>query len=756
MVQAAPSSSFEHLAEPVRRWIWRRGWSELRSVQEHAIPPIVGSEADVLIAAPTAGGKTEAAFLPLISRLVGEPDGSPGFKLLYVSPLKALINDQFRRLDDLCEALSIPVHRWHGDVTASKKARARKNPDGILLITPESLEALFVLRGLEVPSLFDSLQAVVIDELHAFLGPERGVHLSSLLVRLEDQLRHRVRRIGLSATLGDMGLAAGYLRPDAANKVVLIQDSSDATELKIQLKGYLRGGTFPAPGVLANAAYGESDAIAETARSGGGTDRQIANHIFDRLRGDFNLVFAGSRQNVELFSDILIRLSDQARLPDQEFYPHHANLSRQQRELVERRLKEGRRATTAVCTSTLELGIDIGEVASVVQLGAPASVASLRQRLGRSGRRTGQPAILRLYVRENAIDDRSHPCEQLRLNLLQATAVLELLLEGWVEPPPSRAMHLSTLVHQVLSVIAQRGGARADELFDILCRRGPFDQVRPDLFVRLLRCLGDGEAGMIEQSPDGVLLLGPQGERTVEHYSFYAVFLTPEEYRVETAGKLLGTLPIEYLLAVGMTIIFSGRRWKVVAIRDREKVIEVISDPAGVPPRFGGDPQPIHDRVAERMLELVTDGVLPAHLDATGQELLSEACANTTRLGLDRSRIVSMDDGGTLILPWKGTVAVQTLTLALISKGLDASISALGRLTVECKQNTHEVVRALRKLSVEPAPDGHHLAKMASNLRTERFHAVLSDDLLAEDVAASRLVADRVPELAGMIVDGHV
>ena len=166
------SSSFDLLAEPVRRWIWEKNWSALRDIQEMAIPLLLQSDQDAIIAAATASGKTEAAFLPLISSVISKESGSDGngFDLVYISPLKALINDQFRRLEDLCERLELPVYPWHGDVSASIKARARKQRRGILLITPESLEAMFVLRGLEIPALFGRVEAVVVDELHAMLA----------------------------------------------------------------------------------------------------------------------------------------------------------------------------------------------------------------------------------------------------------------------------------------------------------------------------------------------------------------------------------------------------------------------------------------------------------------------------------------------------------------------------------------------------------------------------------------------------------
>ncbi|MEN6305469.1 MAG: DEAD/DEAH box helicase, partial [Armatimonadia bacterium] len=217
----------------MQRWVYSRGWSKLRDIQEQAVVPILAGE-DVIIAAPTAAGKTEAAYLPICSSIVGEE--TTGLNVLHVSPLKALINDQYRRLEDLCADLEVPVHKWHGDVAQSKKQSVVREPAGILLITPESLEAMFVVRGQQLPRLFASLRYVVVDELHVFLDTERGQQLQSLLHRLELVLRRHVPRIGLSATLGDMQLAAKYLRPTGKHAPRLIVGASGGKELRLAIR----------------------------------------------------------------------------------------------------------------------------------------------------------------------------------------------------------------------------------------------------------------------------------------------------------------------------------------------------------------------------------------------------------------------------------------------------------------------------------------------------------------------------------------
>ena len=306
-------------------------------------------------------------------------------------------------------------------------------------------------------------------------------------------------------------------------------------------------------------------------------------------------------------------MSEKAKVPV-DFLPHHANLSREHRTDLEKSLKT-RRTTTAICTSTLELGIDIGDIDCVAQIGPPFSVASLRQRLGRSGRRPGQPAVLRMYAIEREAQADSHPLERLHLGLVRSVAMVELLREMWCEPPAPQELHLSTLCHQVLSVIAERGGVNAGPLYDVLCGTGPFKMVSPAMFARLLRDLGSGETALIEQAPDGTLLLGPQGEKLVEHYSFYAVFQRAEEFRVVARDRQIGSLPATNVFVPDMTIIFSGKRWRITQVHSKDRVIEVSEDRTGRPPPFGGTGGQVHDRIIETMRVVLAEKEIPAYLD---------------------------------------------------------------------------------------------------------------------------------------------
>ena len=707
------SSAFDKLARPVQKWVRSKGWRELRQIQADSVHVVMDGNADLIVSASTAGGKTEAAFLPLISQVLDAPSERDGFDLVYIGPLKALITDQAMRLEDICREAGLPVYPWHGDVSGSVKARALKAPRGILLITPESLEALFVRRGLEIPRLFGATRAVVIDELHSVLDSERGVQMRSLLTRLEIAVKRPIRRVGLSATLGDMNMASAYLRPDNAEAVQLIEAKGGEAELLLQLRGYVSGGE-------------DEDAPSAT--------DAVSEHLFKHLRGSDNLVFAGARQWVEIYADRLRNLCEKAHLP-QEFYPHHASLAREHRDFVEKRLKDANLPTTAVCTSTLELGIDIGDVACVAQVGAPFSVAALRQRLGRSGRREGQPAILRQYSVEARLDSESSFVDQLRLGLIRAIAMIELLLEGWCEPPRPEALHLSTLVHQILSVIAERGGAQANRLYRVLCQEGPFRRVDTGLFLDVLRAMGRPEAELIEQSSDGLLLLGAAGERIVEHYSFYAVFKTPEEFRLVADGKELGTLPIDNILTPGMLLIFSGRRWVVQEIHDLEKVILVKPAKAGVPPLFGGDPGMIHDRVIEKMFDVLEGEVEPSYMDKLSLRLLSEARANFERWRFAETPVVEMGDGAWILATRCGTVKTTTLAMALGAEGFQITQHD-GFLLVESGEAEQTLDQVLSEMANAATPD---LFAHSPNLIFEKYHSYLTPDLLKLDALSARV-----------------
>ncbi|UTI63371.1 DEAD/DEAH box helicase [Paraconexibacter antarcticus] len=715
------SSAFERLAPPIQRWVWAQKWTALRDIQEQAIDPILDGR-DVVIASATASGKTEAAFLPLLSRLTAVDQQRDGLRILSLSPLKALINDQARRLEPMAETVGMPVTPWHGDVAASRKKRLRATPAGILLITPESLEAMFVLRGSSVSAFFAGVDAVVIDELHSFIATERGRQLQSLLHRVELAVGRTIPRIGLSATLGDLGLAATFLRPTATVDLapVIVQSTAQQNEVLIQVRGYERPERAPGPDDAPDA-----DQLA------------IAAHLYGVTSGGTHLVFANSRAKVESMVDLLRRLAEHTTTAD-EFRPHHGSLAKEVREEAEAALRSGRPATV-VATTSLELGIDVGSVDAIAQIDTPPSVASMRQRLGRSGRRAGVPSTLRIYVTEDEVTSRTPPHAQLREDVAQAVAMILLLAARFNESPRPGALHLSTLTQQVLSIAAQRGGFRAADAWRALCAPGPFADVSASMFGDLLRDLAAHD--LLVQTGDGTVVLGLQGERLVNRHDFYSAFITSDEFRLVAGTRTLGTLPISRPLAVDDHILFAGRRWRVLEIRDAERLIQLEPAPGGRAPGFNGSGALVDDAIRHKMRKVLADTAVPAFLDREAQRLLAEGRDAYTRLDLSVQSVLAWGTD-VVLFAWEGDRTLDTLALLLASAGLKAGRDGLAVLV---QQSDVDTVNAALCAVIAAPPEPEQLAQAVENKQTEKHHQFLGENLLDADWASSRL--DLTPAL---------
>ncbi|MGO9545732.1 MAG: DEAD/DEAH box helicase [Rhodomicrobium sp.] len=707
---------FDRLHPEVQRWIYDQHWNELRDIQVKAIGAIFGSDDDLILAAATAAGKTEAVFLPVLTVAANEP--SESFDVLYISPLKALINDQFRRLEALAERLELPVVKWHGDASAVAKSKAVAKPRGIVLITPESIEALLLRRGPEVRRLILGTKFIVIDELHAFLASERGVHLASLLRRLEAQAGRRMRKIGLSATIGDFSAAKAFLNPSAPERVQELRGEAAQSGLKLQIRGYREpasDGRQDPPSVPASA--------------------EIVEHLFRVLRGKNNLVFAPRRQLVEEYADGLLKRCEAERVPN-EFFPHHGSLAKGLREELEERLKAGTLPTTAVATTTLELGIDIGSVESVAQIGPPSSIAGLRQRMGRSGRREGQASVLRIYVAEPDHPEETDPFARLRPDVVQAVAAVRLLTGGWIEPGFGTGVHASTVLHQILAVIRERGGIKAADLYALLCGPGPFRACRQSEFASLLRMMGTAEPKLIEQAPDGVLMLGAGGEQLTDRFDFYAVFATDDEYRIVTRERALGTVPIFNPLRKDDYLTFAGRRWIVESVDDKAKIVTVRPAPAGRVPKFPAqEGAPLHDGLVLEMRQVYLGGEQPGFADAAAAALLAEGQDSFKELGLSGKSIIQCGDDAFLFL-WRGTLATETFRLALAREKIATEAETLGLRASNC--TVAQLRQACGRIRRDP-PTARGLADLVENIRRQKYDHLITEDILRDAFARNRI-----------------
>ena len=735
-------ASYDRLHPKIRRWIRDQGWEELREIQARTILAVLDGQQDIIIAATTAAGKTEAAFLPILTSIADRKQ--TGFSVLYVSPLKALINDQFRRLEELCENMEIPVVKWHGDASQTAKKKAIAKPDGVALITPESIEAMFTRRPADARRLLGSADFIVIDEVHAFLQGPRGLHVASLLRRIDAIAKMPARRIGLSATIGDLGQAAAWLRPTDPTHVEILKGESDAPELRLQIRGYVEPPDLDDPDRAEGA-----EAASEQGRI---AIDFIADHLFENLRGSNNLVFGGSRRTVESAADRLRRRCENAAVPN-EFFPHHGSLSKALREELEDRLKVGNLPTTAVCTSTLELGVDIGSVKSVAQIGAPRSLSSLRQRLGRTGRRRGTSSILRIYVREPYIGPKTGVLDRLHSGTIRAVAVMRLLLAGFVETPGPIAEVASTLIHQILSVIAERGGVRPKPLFDLLCGPGPFSTIGTSEFADLLRHMGSPTIKLVEQAPDGIMMLGEHGEKIVQSRDFFAIFETAEEWRLTVGGRTLGTLPISFPVHQESLVVFAGQRWIVQDLDEKTKTLFVMPHPGGIVPRFERlSVEPADDRLAAEMRAVYLSADVPAYLDSTAQQLLANGRQAFRSLNLERESFVT--EGRELhVFLWRGSQATAVFGAALAMAGLTAEVHDFG-VTVE-KTGLDEIKPILTKLGAFASIDPADMAVFVKNINAGKFRDFVPEGLARSQWAqqnASVVIA--VPTMAQDILAG--
>lgn len=635
------NSEIEKLLAPqVLKWISEQGWKELRPIQQDAIAPILSKSSDVIITAATAGGKTEAAFLPIFSDICQKQIS--GLHTLCISPLIALIRDQYRRLQQIGDCCNTSVTPWNGDVPQNVKNKFLTTPTGILIITPESLEAFLMRRSHLCRYIFSELQYIVVDELHSFMGTERGRQLQSLLHRLTKYCQNSPTRIGLSATLYSMDSAFEYLSGREHRSRVLVTDRNEKRSLRLALK-HLTATDFIT---------------------------SLTQEIYNRYRGGSHLIFSNSRQLAECLGDQLREQCEQNNVPN-EFFVHHGNLSKTFREGIERNLRLDDKPSTVICTSTLELGIDIGNIDTVAQIGIAPSVSSLRQRLGRSGRESGIPT-LRIYTTSAKQPEQEKSLyDLLHWDFFHTIAQVELLLEKWFEPQNFNEYGFSTLVQQVLSVVYQYGEVSAGDLWKFLCRDGIFKAVDFEDFSALIQNLI--RLNILKYSTNNLLVLAPGGEKITSDYDFYSVFCTTDEYTLMHQGIAIGQYTNQ--IPSSNTIIFAGLRWKIEKIDKKSKIITILPAQQGSLPSFSSSSEHFfHKGVREKVHELYTKNICPKYLNAEAQSAFYDAVNNFHLLGLDTHEVIFFNDFCYWI-PWQGDCRTHQLSLCLRLQGLNASDS---------------------------------------------------------------------------------
>ena len=642
---------FERYAPFIQDYIYRSGWQSLRAVQNAAGEAIFGTEDNVLLTASTASGKTEAAFFPILTLLDENPSESVG--VLYIAPLKALINDQFGRLNELCEEAGIAVTRWHGDAAASRKQKLLKHPSGILQITPESLEALMINKHMEIPSLFCDLRFIVIDEIHSLLRADRGLQTFCLIERLCRLAGCSPRRIGLSATIGNPEDAGKFLAAGSGRETIIPAFDGGREVWRLSMEHFYNsapqadeGKPIPPGTPLPEL---PSDHAPRNADPGVG-------YIFEHTKGRKCLVFTNSREECESVCQTLRQYCEANREPDR-FLIHHGNLSASYRESAEEEMKDDDSLMSVCATATLELGIDIGRLERAFQIDAPFTVSGFLQRMGRTGRR-GDPSEMWFVMREDHQEARALLPESIPWYLLQGIALVQLYAEDrFVEPPRMDRLPYSLLYHQTMSTLASCGEMTPGELASRVLTLSCFRRISQDDYRLLLRHLLATDH--ISRTENGGLIPGLAGERVMSSYKFYAVFQENIEYTVRAGSEQLGT--IVKPPPAGDKIAIAGRVWVVDEVDHKRREVYCTLVKGNIPAFFGLVAGDIHTRILEKMPEILMEDKLYPYLMPHAVCRLAEARETARNAGMLRRPLIHLGGKMWALFPWLGTYAFLAL-----------------------------------------------------------------------------------------------
>lgn len=527
------------------------GWTELSPIQEKAIPMILEGN-DTLVIAPTASGKTEAVLLPIFSEIISK--GLDPTSVIYISPLKALINDMHERIEKWANHFYLNATKWHGDVNTIERNKFIKNPTDFLSITPESLEVILMNRSDKSKmKIFHNIKYIIIDEIHYFADSDRGTQLNSLINRISKYSQYDIQKIGLSATVGNPNTIAKWINHKEPAKVV-IDDSSRVSQYKILN------------------IHGE----------------ELVKYL-SKYKNKKILVFCRSRKDTEVFYSLFSKYS-----LFQNIFIHHSSLDKDTRERSERGFKEAEFGIM-FSTSTLELGIDIGDIDLVVQIEPPNNISSFLQRVGRSGRRSGEQ---KSFIISSGF------------GLLVSLAELILINKGKIENIIISDKSKDLLFHQILSSIFYPGKVKYKDLYTELTNCYSFSNISKKEYVDILNEMKRLE--FIEKYGE-FITLGLSFEKIfgrMNFLNFYSVFCPTFEYVVKERNKNIGSLDIAFvaMLKEGSLFKLGGKTWRVTYIDGEEYYLKVerTRDDANAPSWTGEGP-PLSYLISRKIYDVLTN-----------------------------------------------------------------------------------------------------------------------------------------------------
>ncbi len=650
----------------IREFIFSRSWESLRAVQLAAAKTIFETDHHLLLTSTTASGKTEAAFFPILSELWERPAHSVG--VLYIAPLKSLINDQFYRMEDLLTESGIPVTHWHGDVSASHKKKLLDHPSGILQITPESLESMLINRSNDIVRLFGDLRFVVIDEVHTLTGVDRGNQIQCQLSRISRLIGRQVRRVGLSATVGDPEKAAAWLAGDSNIPVDVPQIPPEGIRWRLGLEHFFFQNDNPDQTEREKATKPQKGAELDAGYE----------YMYDCVKDKKALVFSNSREETEYLTATFRQIAARRGEPD-VFLIHHGNLSAALREDAELRMKNDERPVVTCATVTMELGIDIGRLERVLQNDAPNSVSSFLQRLGRSGRRGQPPEMMMVFREEDPLPNTPLP-QLFPWGLLRAIAIIQLYLEErFIEPPRAKKMPVSLLFHQTLSILAAAGELTAKALAERVLTLPPFRQISKEDYRTLLISMLNHD--FLEMTEEKGLIVGLAGERLLRSFQFYAVFKDSEDFTVRAgdpekgSAEEIGTITTPP--PVGDRFALAGRVWEVEELDIPRKLIYVHPVAGKMEVSWPGDSGAIHTKILERMRRVLTEDTVYPYLKPNAAHRLEVARHLARNTGVGERMLIHLGGSTWCLFPWLGTISFRTLRRFLAKHAKELGISGI-------------------------------------------------------------------------------
>lgn len=725
----------------IQDFIYRNGWQDLRAVQVAAADVIFNTDKNLLITSSTASGKTEAAFFPIISQMYEDMPKSVG--VLYIAPLKSLINDQFSRLDQLLDLTGIPVFHWHGDVAQSHKNKLLQNPSGILQITPESLESMLMNRSNDIVRLFGDLRYVIIDEIHTLTGTDRGNQIICQLVRIARLIGHTPRRIGLSATVGDAALAAQWLGGGTDVETVVPKITEGKMKWRLGIEHFF----IENDELDQSRDFGEREPATVNQEPSHGKAMLDAGYeyIYDCTKNKKAIVFSNSREETEYVTATLRQIAEKRGEPD-NFLIHHGNLSASIREEAEAKLKNDEIKCTVCATVTMELGIDIGRLERIVQNDAPNSVSSFLQRLGRSGRRDTPPEMMMVLREENPLPNTPLP-QLIPWSFLRAIAIVQLYIEEkFIEPPYTKKMPFSLAFQQTLSTLAASGELTPKRLAERVLSLPPFSGIDKEDYRALL--LGMLQNEFIEMTEEKGLIVGLRGERLTNSFKFYAVFKDSEDYTVRCESDEIGTITTPP--PVGDRFALAGRVWEVEELDIARKLIYVKAVSGKMEVSWPGEYGEIHTKILERMRRILAEDTVYPYLKPNAQHRLEIVRNLAKNTGIPQSSLVHLGGYTWCLFPWLGTQSFRTLRKFIMANAAKFGISNLEfegcyYMTFRMEAaSDYALIKGLCDIIEREGIDKSKLVGATEAPVFEKYDDFIPADLLRKQYAADKLRVDEV------------